>query len=241
LDVETVPSQHPDAREQARAELRPPAALKKPESIQNWWDTEAEAALESAYRKQALDPSQGELCAVGCALLEGDAQVTVRELHEPEGAFLVRALRSIEELLARRFEGIDRALLPWADVSTYPIGHNLPFDLGFIRARCWANAVPVPRWVPGPWARAPRDYMDTMQQFAGPGGRISLDRLCRCLGVPSPKQAADGSQVFDLWRNGAHADLSAYCAGDIVATRACWAVMAGVSGDPVGAVVEAAA
>ena len=241
LDVETVPSQHPDARELARAELKPPGTLKKPESIQGWWDTEAESAAEAAYRKQALDPAQGELCAIGYALLEGEPQVSVRELGEAERAFLVRALRSIDELLARRFEGVDRALLPWADTSTFVIGHNVAFDLSFIRARGWANAVPVPRWVPGPWARPPKDYLCTMGQFAGPGGRISLDRLCKCLGVPSPKQGGDGSAVFDLWRSGAHDELAAYCSNDVQATRACWHIMSGVSGDPVAAVVEATA
>ena len=40
FDIETIPSQHPDAKAQARASIKPPGTLKKPESIAAWWDTE---------------------------------------------------------------------------------------------------------------------------------------------------------------------------------------------------------
>ena len=53
FDIETIPSQHPDAKAQARASIKPPGTLKKPESIAAWWESEADAAAEEAYRYQA--------------------------------------------------------------------------------------------------------------------------------------------------------------------------------------------
>ena len=44
FDIETIPSQHPDAKAQARASIKPPGTLKKPESIAAWWESEADAA-----------------------------------------------------------------------------------------------------------------------------------------------------------------------------------------------------
>ena len=48
IDVETVPSQHPEALAAVRAGLRPPGTLKKAESIAAWWANEAEVAAEDA-------------------------------------------------------------------------------------------------------------------------------------------------------------------------------------------------
>ena len=55
LDIESIPSQHPDALAQVRAAIKPPATLKKPESIAAWWASEADAAAQEAWRKQSLD------------------------------------------------------------------------------------------------------------------------------------------------------------------------------------------
>ena len=67
LDIETLPSLAPDARELARAGVKPPANYKKPETIAEWWKTEGETAAETVWRKGALDGAVGELCAVGFA------------------------------------------------------------------------------------------------------------------------------------------------------------------------------
>jgi len=65
--------------------------------------------------------------------------------------------------------------------------------------------------------------------FAGYSGKVSLDRLCRCLGIASPKSSGDGGAVFDLWRSDAHEELGRYCAGDVQATRSAWAIMTGAT------------
>jgi len=70
-----------------------------------------------------------------------------------------------------------------------------------------------------------------MTMFAGYSGKVSLDRLCRCLGIASPKSNGDGGAVYDLWRSGAHEALAAYCAGDVEAVRQCWDIMSGAAAE----------
>jgi hypothetical protein len=228
LDIETLPGQTEAAREQARADTKPPGTLRKAESIAAWWETEGEAAVEATWRKQALDPATGEMCALGFATLDTEPQSVVRALDEPEGVFLRRALAAVDAVLAAEAPALQADGTPWPfPAEVYAVGHNTEFDLGVIRARSWSNRIRLPRWIPKPGSRAPRDYADTMQMFAGYGGRISLDRLCRCLGVPSPKADCAGSDVLNLWQSGQHDALARYNAADVEATRACWLIMTG--------------
>ena len=137
LDIETLPSLSPDAREQSRQGVKPPGSYKKPESIAAWWDTEGFAAIEEAYRKQALDGSIGELCAVGFASDDSVPVSLVRFIGEPEAAFIYRALIAIKELI----EGETRTAPDgnrWPEAPFF-IAHNAPFDLGFLFRRCWVN------------------------------------------------------------------------------------------------------
>ncbi|MFZ5487616.1 MAG: hypothetical protein ACOY5G_11585 [Pseudomonadota bacterium] len=232
FDIETIPSQAPDARAQALAGVKPPGTLKKPESIAAWWAESGPAAAEDAYRRQALDPAQGEVCCVGYALDDCDPVATVRAQGESERDFLRRALGVIEGHLQAREQAIDEAVRPWlAGLPAYPVGFNVArFDAPFLRLRCWANRIAPPRWLPGPFDRAPKEFGDVMLLAAGPTGMISLDKVCRALGIASPKASGtDGSAVYDLWLAGDHEALARYCAGDVAATRACWHVMTGAA------------
>ena len=65
LDIETVPSQRPDALERVRSTLKPPAIMKKPQTIAAWWANDAEAAAVEAWRKQSLDGgNRGEVVSI---------------------------------------------------------------------------------------------------------------------------------------------------------------------------------
>lgn len=217
LDVETLPGQTEEARAIARAETKAPGNLKKAESIEAWWAEQGDAAVMETWRRQALDPATGELCAIGFATgEEGEPDCFVRAVDEPEGAFLRRALRAVQETTIQDMR------------RPFIVGHNVQFDLQFLRARCWANRIAPPVWLPRPDARLGRDYGDTMTQFAGYGGRISLSKLCRCLGLSDPKADSDGCDVPDLWQRGCYAAIAEYCKGDVAATRQAWLIMAGL-------------
>jgi hypothetical protein len=229
LDVETLPGMTAESKSKARRDTHAPGTLKKSESITTWWATEGDAAIELTWRKQALDPAAGELAAIGWAIDDDAPECVVRGLEETEGDYLRRALAVIDARLQAAAQPADPLLAPWLeDLKPYFVGFNAQFDAGFLRARGWANRVLVPRWLPSAFARAPRDYGCTMLAFSGYGGRISLDRLSRALGVPSPKaDGVDGGEVLDLWRDGHHQELAAYCLRDVQATRAVWQIMAG--------------
>lgn len=222
LDLETLPSLAPDARELARQAVKPPGNMKKAETIAAWWNEEGEAATEEAYRRQALDAASGELCAIGFASDDSDPVSLVRGIEEPEC-----------ELIRRAFAGIQAVLDEGAIVA--PNGHNFPdppffighnaggFDLPFLWRRCVVRGIRPPFRVPGPSAREGKDYGDTMSAWAGYRGTIGLDRLCRALGIPSPKAGGvDGSKVFDLWQAGELEAIARYNRQDVEAVRAIW-------------------
>ncbi len=222
FDIETIPSQQPDARELVRASLKPPGTLKKPESIAAWWANEADAAVEDAYRRQSLDGGlAGEVISIAACTPDGRQWVRCRTQEEKESELLLAFGAQVESWIdqdARAVaEGFNYAQDPFL------IAHNAAFDLGFLWRRCIVNGVRLPFKVPGPMARAGQHYGDTMSAWAGYGNRVSLDALCRALGVPSPKDnGMDGSQVFDAWLAGEHERIAQYNLADAVATLAVW-------------------
>lgn len=222
FDIETIPSQHPDARAQARASIKPPGTLKKPESIAAWWETEADAATEEAYRRQSLDGGlAGEIVSIAAVTGDGRQWVHCRPQGESEGellaAFGAHVSLWIDEDARAVADGFNYAQDP------YLIAHNAAFDLGFLWRRCIVNRVRLPFKVPAPSARAGKDYGDTMLAWAGYGNRVSLDALCRALGIPSPKDGGmDGAGVFDAWQAGRCEEIAAYNLRDAVATAEVW-------------------
>lgn len=231
LDVETVPSMHPAAKDEIRATIKPPATYKKPESIAQWFATEAEAAIEAEWRKQALDSTVGELIAIGLCDDGDRAWVRCRKPGESE-AELLRDAFCVVELWTEQ----DAERLTFGHSDAFPvddhtlIGHNLAFDAGYLWRRARVHDVPVPRWLPPPMRHRPSErFVCTMQEWAGWGQRISLDRLCRALGIASPKaEGFDGSQVFDAWIAGEADRIASYCLKDAKAAREVFHIIRGL-------------
>lgn len=225
IDIETIPSQTAGARDQIRASIKPPGTLKKPESIAAWWKDDSEAAVEDTYRKQSLDGGlHGEIISI--ALVGND-------LDDDKGWSCCRSECMTETLLLESFaaavvERIDRAAAGMVDgfnfaSDPYFIAHNAAFDLPYIWHRCIVNGVRLPFKFPRPSAREGKDYGCTMLQWAGYGGRVSLDALCRALGIASPKDGGiDGAGVFDAWLGGRFEEIAAYNLRDTLATRDVW-------------------
>lgn len=225
IDIETIPSQQPGARDTIRAGIKPPGTLKKAESIAAWWQTEADAAVEDAYRKQSLDGgTHGEIASIALTGADMDTDAGwshCRKRGESEADLLMR----FGEAVQQRVDDAASTLVPGRYFSTEPwfIAHNASFDLGFLWRRCIINAVHLPFKLPDPSARHGKDYGDTMTLWAGYGGRISLDTLCHALGVPSPKEGGiDGAGVFDAWLAGEYERIAQYNLSDVLATRDVW-------------------
>lgn len=142
-------------------------------------------------------------------------------------------------LLSDFFEMINKA---WVSVLLW--GHNIKsFDIPFICKRAIINGLKIPKaldygtlpaWKMG-------TVIDTMEMRQRSGYlRTGLELLCLCLGVPSPKQSLEGSQVSDLYWNSYQTSagtedhratlqtIASYCEGDALASLLCYEKMEGI-------------
>ena len=134
-DIETIPSQEPDALQEVCSHIAPPATLKKAESIAAWWANEADGAAQAAWRKQSLDGGlHGEIVSIAVCKVEDpdESWVRCRAQGESEAA-LLREFFSVVEGWERDFA----ATLPavpsaWPYDPPWPVAHNAAFDLGFL-------------------------------------------------------------------------------------------------------------
>jgi hypothetical protein len=232
IDIETIPAQRPDIIAEIRAskvaELE--AAISELKAPSNYGAEAAakfvanksadlrdslESEIDAAYRKTGLDGSYGQICVIGWAL--NDGQVRTQYSLENEAELLGGFYDDLSEI--RRSEYF----------NTCVIGHNVSaFDLRFMTQRSIVNGVrPHPVIVRAaqakPWES--EKVFDTMVQWSGIGNRISLDRLCKALGIATPKADITGATVWDAIKAGRIEDVAAYCAGDVEATRQVFKLM----------------
>jgi hypothetical protein len=229
IDIETIPAQRPDVLAEIKATkeaelaesiaaVKPPGTYKKQETIDEWVKTEqpkviqalrdaCEADIDATYRKTSFDGAFGNVCVIGWAFDDDKAQ-TVSGRDE-----LYLFAEFFEAIQARKFNLFE----------TCVIGHNVAaFDLRFLMQRHIVKGVkPHPVIVRGaqakPWESD--KVFDTMVQWAGIGNRVSLDKLCKALSIPTPKGEIDGSKVWDFVQAGRLQDVAEYCARDVEATR----------------------
>ncbi len=223
FDIETVPGQSQAAKDAARAGIKPPATLKKAESIAAWWADEADKAAEEAYSRQSLDGgNHGQIVSIAAVNTEGKEWSRCRTKDESEADLLAQFATTVQDWL-------DSSALTGPDGRVWPIGepffiaHNAAFDMGFMWRRCIVNGIKLPFRFPGPSARAGQHYGDTMTLWAGYGQRVSLDTLCQVLGITSPKaEGFDGSQVHAAWQAGEYERIAQYNLADTKATAEVW-------------------
>lgn len=204
FDIETIPDQAPGALDRARARVKPPATLKKQDSIDKWMEESAEAAALDILHKTGLDGASGHVCTIGWAL--NGRQVEVRHAES----------RTEESQILREFFA---AFDPYHSATL--VGHNIAgFDIPFLLKRAIVLGVDLPPphvfpRDPKPWDRS---IFDTMTAWAGAKDRISLDRLCGTLGIPG-KDGFDGSMVAKAWADGEHLKIAEYCDDDVRRVR----------------------
>ncbi|MEE9372442.1 MAG: ribonuclease H-like domain-containing protein [Saprospiraceae bacterium] len=102
-------------------------------------------------------------------------------------------------------------------------GHNLKeFDIPFLCRRMIINKIKLPNLLKihgaRPW-QVPH-LLDTLElwKFGDYKNYSSLDLLCSVLGIESPKDKMDGSEVSNAFWNGRIEEIKTYCEKDIVAT-----------------------
>lgn len=212
IDIETIPGQPAWVREEVAARVKPPATLKKPESIQAWIDNEKDAAIEEAWLKTSFDGTYGQVICVRWAVDDEDVGGTHCEsLSLKDEAALLECLWSDMRNL---FAGTSHT-------RPVVIGHNISgFDLPFLWRRSVVHGLRPPFWWPKnpkPWSDA---IFDTMVEWAGTKDRISLDSLCRALGLDGKGDGPTGADVWPMAQAGKFKEISDYCAADVERARA---------------------
>lgn len=197
FDIETIPTQDPDAAARLAEGITAPANYKDEEKIAAYI---AEKAGE-AVGKTSFDGLEGHVCAISWD--NGDIScVSCAET-------VVDEARLIDQFFA--------AFDPYHSQTL--VGHNIAgFDIPFLTRRALVLGVKLPAQWPKnvkPWSDK---IHDTMQMLGGKD-YTSLDKLCRALGIPG-KDGFDGSQVAAAWAAGEFDRISEYCADDVAKVRA---------------------
>jgi hypothetical protein len=229
LDIESIPTQRDDVRAYLEESLRDeltqaieavcaPSNYKDEAKIAEFCDNKR-AQLKSDFAAKitekvnatGLDGSFGHVCVIGWACDDDEPQCVLSADNEAAllGEFSKRLLVTPSE----RF-------------TTTIIGHNVAsFDLRFLTQRYIVNGIRPPLAIARAAQAKPWEgdkVFDTMVQWAGIGGRISLDKLCLALSIPSPKGDMDGSMVAEYVAAGRIEEVAAYCKRDVEAARAVW-------------------
>tara|TARA_B110000977_G_C10939491_1_gene440285 strand:+ start:203 stop:946 length:744 start_codon:yes stop_codon:yes gene_type:complete len=204
FDIETIPCQDDAYRAVLATNIKPPASIKKPESIEKWFEEKGDATVQDAMSKTSFDGGRGHVCTIAWAKNMGDIQVAHAENVGEE-----------KSVLQAFFDDLDRYH------NETLVGHNITgFDIGFLRKRAIVLGVALPPNScfprdPKPWEK---NVQDTMIMWAGGRGTVSMDNLCGFLGIEG-KDGFDGSMVADAWVNGEHAKIAEYCIDDVMKTR----------------------
>lgn len=129
------------------------------------------------------------------------------------------------EMLKKFWEIVDSISVParnpqWPDYGVQFIGHNvMDFDLRFIYQRSIINKV-KPAYNLN-FARY-KDYpiYDTMKEWSKWSmNSIGLEHIALALGIPTPKDGIDGSEVYNFYKAGKIKEICEYCKRDVEATR----------------------
>jgi hypothetical protein len=219
LDIESIPTQRDAVRDYLSTSLKDqllkdmesvcaPANYKDAEKIAEYCANKKKALqdefagkLQEKIEATALDGSFGQVFCIGWAFDDGPVTSCY---GMDESVVLTGFARAMSKVPATKL------------YQTTVVGHNVSaFDLRFLLQRHIINSVrPEPVITRAaqakPWEQ--EKVYDTMVQWAGVGNRISLDKLCLALSVPSPKGELDGSKVWQWVQDGRHEEVSEYCA-----------------------------
>lgn len=214
LDIETIPTTNEEVIAEIAANIKPPANYSKPETIAKWEAENKQKAVDNAVHATGLDGGLGSIVCAGYAVDGGKTAVITGS--EPS---ILRTLFSVFSEVAQQHHRMGVA-----NDSLIVVGHNvIGFDLRFIWQRSVILGVEPPPRFPFDRQSQMRGVFDTMLQWnPDRDKRTSLDKLCRMLGVPSPKENMDGSQVWDFFKAGRMNEIAAYCIADIEALRKCY-------------------
>ncbi len=161
--------------------------------------------FEQYLLQTSFDGAFGRILCIGYAV--DDEEVAI--LYEKDD----------ERAILKKFWNIAK------DASLF-IGHNvMDFDLRFIYQRSIINGVQPTRELN--FARYRRDPIyDTMKEWVKWSFiYIGLEHLALAMGIPTPKDGIDGSEVYNFYKKGKVKEILDYCKRDVETTRAVYKKM----------------
>ena len=231
LDVETVPSRDTFEFEYLDpvptiSDVPEHGSLKDAYKIKAWkdeklksmvldWTKDAQKAYDKAYedfRSEALCSYKGRIMCMSYAKNTNWKNIKTIDFVGGEKEMLQEFYNDIKQYSVVGF-----------------MGTNLKFDLMFLFHRALhfglfdlANKI-----------RCDRGYTKNrdieLMELAGGGlefkYRISLDNICKLLGVKSPKEGIDGSKVFDYYLQGKIEEIKQYNKADVSQLIECYQIL----------------
>jgi 3'-5' exonuclease len=157
------------------------------------------------------------IICIGALLAERDAESVwhVRSIEAPHAG------EHSERDLIRNF--VDAMAAAQSPRLVSFNGHT--FDLPVLRYRAMMHAVPAPALEARRYFdRAGTDSIDLCDLLSAQErhARASLDELSRVLGLPGKPAGVDGAAVETMFAEGRHAEIAAYCRGDVLSTYRIW-------------------
>lgn len=210
LDIETLPSEDATVIADIAASITAPGNYRNADSIAKWEAENKAALVEETVRKTAFDATFGRVCCIGWAFEDQAPQAKMMTGNLNEANLLTQFCEDVRGRASKNESRLE------------VVGHNVSWDLRFLLQRCIVNAVKPPHTLMAamqakPWGESIRDTM--LMWHPDRDRRISLDKLCKVLGVPTSKGDMDGSKVYDAYRAGEFDKIATYCADDVDATR----------------------
>jgi predicted PolB exonuclease-like 3'-5' exonuclease len=237
-DIETIPSQNPELIEEIRADLRAnfkaPSDMTKERAckelgmtdekeikftskdralelwVERFRDEKLEETAQDKLAKTSFDGALGQVAVIGFAIDDQPARVMkVWDLSR----------KSEIAMIENFFDALSELYAPALMRNPVFIGHNIAgFDLPFIFKRAVILGIKPPAFIPfgaAPWS----DHIfDTMTRWDS-RNNISLDKLCKALGIAGKTEGLCGADVWPLIKQGQIQAVADYCIDDVNATR----------------------
>jgi len=199
--------------------------VKRCEWLRKKWPENAELTDGQLYvEKAALQAEFGKIICISIGKMDlagSETKISIKTYDDPS-----------EKELLRQFVGNANAILKKLPGVVY-IGFNSKrFDVPYITKRCFINGVNVPAvlrtYKVKPWESKSDDILDIWSAGSWQESYTSLAVVCACLGVPTPKDDIDGSEVGGVyWEENDLRRIVTYCEKDVLSTANCLLRLAG--------------
>jgi len=201
LDIETLPAD--ESKIETLRYLYGRKLEKKAKKKEMSEEVELEngdAKFEDYFRGTSFDGAYGRVLCIAYAIDNGEIKVICNPDDEAQ------TLRDFWEV---------------ARGNHIFVGHNvMDFDLRFLYQRSIVLGVrPSIELNFARYRSAP--IYDTMKEWVKwSNNNVGLEHIALALGIPTPKDGIDGSQVYDFYQAGKIEEICEYCKRDVDVTRA---------------------